>query len=417
VTGRAHAAVSLLWFALFAQWTTVVPIIVPDQVATILGSGNGAKEGISGTILAAGALIALIVAPISGALSDRSINRHGRRRSFLVWGIVGSCAGLLMLLPFAVGSSLWLYGGAYLFLQFFWNWAAGAYAGLVPDVVTDAEQGSASAWLNVMTVAGTVAGNAIIAVTYRPGKPAIALLAFAVLNAAALAVMLRRVTEPPPATPPKFAWDAFIRSFYVDPALHQNFYWVLLTRLLSNMGVWSVFTFLLFYFQDVIGVADPAKVLAALLGTGAILAIPSSFLGIRLAERQGLVRVTQTTSWILVACAIGFVLIAFRPSIVLIIPVTLVYAAAYGAYQAADWALALRVLPSRDAAGKDMGIWHVSMVLPQVLGPVGTGWMISAIKGWAGTPVAYTAAFVIGAVWLVLSAILLNWVRLPPPRS
>ena len=29
--------VSLLWFALFANWLTVVPVILPDQVATILG--------------------------------------------------------------------------------------------------------------------------------------------------------------------------------------------------------------------------------------------------------------------------------------------------------------------------------------------------------------------------------------------
>jgi hypothetical protein len=32
-----HVIVSLLWFALFAQWMTVVPIIVPDQVAVNVG--------------------------------------------------------------------------------------------------------------------------------------------------------------------------------------------------------------------------------------------------------------------------------------------------------------------------------------------------------------------------------------------
>ena len=39
----------------------------------------------------------------------------------------------------------------------------------------------------------------------------------------------------------------------------------------------------------------------------------------------------------------------------LIVPVILIYAAAFGAYQAVDWALALKVLPSPEAAGKDMG--------------------------------------------------------------
>jgi len=52
VTTWQHVIVSLLWFALSAQWMTVVPIIVPDQVAVILGGDSAAKEAISGIILA-----------------------------------------------------------------------------------------------------------------------------------------------------------------------------------------------------------------------------------------------------------------------------------------------------------------------------------------------------------------------------
>ena len=127
------------------------------------------------------------------------------------------------------------------------------------------------------------------------------------------------------------------------------------------MGIWSVFTFLLFYLKDVIGVAEPAQVLPALLGIGAVLAVPASIIGVRLAVRHGLVRITQVTSWIMAVCALYFALIAFYPSLALIVPVMLIYAAAFGAYQAVAWALALKVLPSAEAAGKDMGIWHISM--------------------------------------------------------
>jgi MFS family permease len=80
--------VSLLWFALSAQWMTVVPIIVPDQVTVILGGDSAAKEAISGTILAAGAVEAFVVAPLSGALSVRSQHRRGRRRLFLIAGVL-----------------------------------------------------------------------------------------------------------------------------------------------------------------------------------------------------------------------------------------------------------------------------------------------------------------------------------------
>ena len=99
----------------------------------------------------------------------------------------------------------------------------------------------------------------------------------------------------------------------------------------------------------------------------------------------------------------------------LIVPVILIYAAAFGAYQAVDWALALKVLPSAEAAGKDMGIWRISMVLPQILGPAVTGGMISALKVSFCDPTAYATAFGTGALWLMLSAALVTRVRLPVP--
>jgi hypothetical protein len=86
--------------------------------------------------------------------------------------------------------------------------------------------------------------------------------------------------------------------------------------------------------------------------------VPASIIGVRLAARYGLVRITQITSWIMAVFALYFALIAFYPSLALIVPVILIYAAAFGASQAVDWALALKVLPSAEAAGKDMGIWR-----------------------------------------------------------
>jgi hypothetical protein len=107
--------------------------------------------------------------------------------------------------------------------------------------------------------------------------------------------------------------------------------------------------------------------------------------------------------------------IAFRPQMVLTAPVFLVYFAGWGAYQAVDWALALRVLPRSETAGKDMGIWHVALVLPQILGPVLTGWIITGAKMAVSARFAYALAFAIAALWFSLSALLVARVRLPQP--
>jgi Na+/melibiose symporter-like transporter len=410
-----QVAVSLLWFALFANWLTVVPVIVPDQIASILGPDAAAKEGISGSILAIGAFMALVMAPIAGALSDRVRNAKGRRRPFLVAGMVGTCVALALLVPFGPGSSILLYALAILNLQFWWNWACGPYAGLIPDVVPPGSQASASAWMNIMSILGTFTGNGIAVVLYVRGHPAAALSGLIALNLVCLWVTVFRVREAPSAGAQRpFELGSFVRSFWLPPALHRSFYRVLVTRLFANLGVWSILTFLLFYLQDVVGVAEPGRVLPMVLGIGAMLGIPASLVAARLVARCGIVAIVRLTSWMMAGSAIAYVLIAVHPYPALMAAVALVYFSGWGAYQAVDWALALRVLPKSEAAGKDMGIWHVALVLPQVLGPATTGWIISGARWAVSARFAYTLAFAVAALWFSLSAVLVARLRLPP---
>ena len=408
-------AVSLLWFAFFANWLTMVPVIIPDQIASILGPDAAAKEGISGSILAIGAFMALVMAPLAGALSDRIRNAKGRRRPFLIAGMAGTCVGLALLVPFGTGSSILLYALAILNLQFWWNSACGPYAGLIPDVVPAGNQASASAWMNIMSILGTFTGNGIAVALYLHGHPAAAISGLIVINIICLAVTLKRVREPPASgAADAFALGPFLRSFWLPPAIHRNFYRVLITRLFANLGVWSMMTFLLFYLQDVVGVAEPARVLPTVLGIGALLGIPASLVAAWLSTRYGIVAIVRVTSWMMAGAAITYVAIALSPYLLLMAVVALIYFSGWGAYQALDWALALRVLPKSETAGKDMGIWHVALVLPQILGPASTGWIISGAKWAVSAQFAYTLAFAIAALWFSLSALLVARVRLPP---
>jgi hypothetical protein len=118
-----------LWFVLSAQWMTVVPDHRTGSDCIIVGGDGSAKEWISGTILAAEVVVALVVAPISGALLGSVATSARRRRLFLI-GEPGSSIGLLLLFPFGPGASLATRGGVHL-LQLRWNgWRY--YAGLIP---------------------------------------------------------------------------------------------------------------------------------------------------------------------------------------------------------------------------------------------------------------------------------------------
>jgi MFS family permease len=160
-------------------------------------------------------------------------------------------------------------------------------------------------------------------------------------------------------------------------------------------------------------VREPVSVFNVLIGIGTVLAIPASLLGARLADRYGTVAVVRATSWIMAGAVIGYVLLALHPSLAMVVPVALVFGAAYGTYQAVDWSLALEVLPDNASAGKDMGIWNVSMVLPQIVGPAATGWTLSWMKTLAGLGPAYVMSFAVAAIWLVLAASLVSRIKLP----
>jgi MFS family permease len=301
-----------------------------------------------------------------------------------------------------------------LHLSFWWNWMAGAYAGMIPDVVPEPHQSVASAWINIMTALGTGLGNLMVAILYRPDHPVVVLAAFVALSVACLWLTLRHVREPPSAgADDSFTLRAFLRSFVLDPRAYPNFYWVLVTRFFVNMGVWSISAMLLFYVQDVIGIAQAANVLPALLAVAAIISIPASLIAVWSSGRYGLVAVVQATSWIMVVATLCYVLIPFRPAFALFAPAALLFSMGWGAYQAVDWALALRVIPSRDFAGKDMGIWHVAFVLPLIIGPVVTGWLVSTLRIEVSAGTAYVGAFSIAMLWFILAAALVTRVRLP----
>ena len=261
-----------------------------------------------------------LISPIAGALSDRTRASHGRRRPFLVVGALASCAALVLLGLAGSGSSLVAYGLAYLHLQFWWNWAAGPYAGLIPDVVPARQQSAAVGWLNALGILGMILGDLLTAAFFRPpGHAGQVIGVFIALSLLGLPATLAGAREPSSAgAAPQGGSKAFLRSFHLSPRQYPAFYLVLATRLLTNMGSWSILAFLLYYLQSVLGLPreDAMRLLPTLLGAGACLAIPASLLGARLADRYGLVRVVQASNWVMAAAAIGYVLIALHPAVI-----------------------------------------------------------------------------------------------------
>jgi len=377
------------------------------------------RELWSGLTIAAGALVATVVPPVAGALSDRTRNPSGRRRPYLISGVLAAVAALPVF-AWALSGSVVTVVAVYLVLQLCWNWSAGPYAGLIPDVVEPDQRAEASGWLNVMTITGTVVGTVALTLVFRRSNPWPMTAVWIGLSLVCLLVTLRAVREPVPAAPPPWAGlGAFVRSFYLPWADNRAFYWVLITRLLNNFGVWSVLAFLVLYLQFVLGMTEQraGQLTTVLLGGGAVLGVAGSLVTARLVGRYGPVTIVRTVSWVMAATVACYVAVAAVPRVWPVVVLVPVYALVYGVYGAADWALALRVLPDGRDAGKDFGLWHICLVLPQAFGSVTTGALITVVRAVSSARVAYGVAFAVAAVWFIAAALLVPRIRLDERRA
>jgi MFS family permease len=404
-----HLAISCFWLAYNFHWGALLAIVLPSQIALIVGDEQ--KELYNGLIPSIGAAMSLVATPIAGAFSDRSTSRFGRRRPYLVVGTAINIVLLLALAGFGAGSSIWLFLLCYLGVQLGNNWSGGPYAGLIPDVVPHDQRGAASGWLALMTAVGFLLG-AVAAGRLIAGSSYGAIYGLiAGVLALFLVITVWRVRERPLTTDPgPFRAREFARSFWLRGTEYRNFYYVLFTRALVTMGIYSVFTFFQFFLRDVIRVEDAplqtSYLIAIIIGAG----IPTSLVAGRLSDRYGRKPLVYVSGGLMALASTIFIVVGFHPSLSFMFWVGALFGIGYGAYQAVDWALAIDVLPQGEAAAKDMGIWHVSLVLPQMLAPALTGVTLAAFKG-SSLLFGYTAVFILTAVWFVLGTVFVRQIR------
>jgi MFS family permease len=125
----------------------------------------------------------------------------------------------------------------------------------------------------------------------------------------------------------------------------------------------------------------------------------------RIGRRAPIVAVAST---FMAAAALIFVV---APGQVPLWPLGLLFGLGYGAYMSVDVALAVDTLPSRHAAGRDLGIWSMASTLPAVIAPVLGSAVIVLASDIGQMAVGYRGVFALATVCLVLGAALVLKVR------
>lgn len=425
-------SLSLYWFASSAHWSAILITLLPLQAERI--GGTQFKGTTLGQILALGALLSMVVAPLFGAWSDRIRTRWGRRKPFLVVGTIGNVLGLLGLafIP-SQPSALWLYIAAYLVINLFNNLATAPYSALIPDVVPAEQRGSASGWMGLMTMLGNfvggITGLALVMLGPRFGEAGAittVYIALAVLLIIGMIGTVLTVHEPEPQPVPPFAWRPFLRGIFA-PFKSHDFSWVFWTRFLVVLGTFTVQGFILYYAKDVVAggkqpfnysifgttlaqeAASATSFFILALLAGAIL---SSLVAGKLSDRYGRKRMVYLSGGLQ---ALAVALLLFNGTFTTVVLVGIVFGLGYGAYQAVDWALASDVLPSEDDYAKDMGVWHVAHTLPQTIATPIAGVLLDRMNiiGSANDnpTLGYTVIFGLAFVYFLLGTVLVRQVK------
>jgi MFS family permease len=434
-----HLTISLLWFGTNFLWGALLILLLPNQIRIMVPEH---RSTINGLVQGSAAVIAILVPLFVGALSDRCTSRMGRRRPYILWGILINIIGLGLMWfafrstdPVPVGATTGAWDAithspgliafflAYLVVQFGNNIATAAYSGIIPDLIEPAQRGKASGFMALMSQVGTLLGAVIcgpILGKYPEG------FKYAAIAGVLLIIMIVTVfavkENPLEEKQPKINWIPYIKSLWISPKEHPNFAWVWITRALVMLGFYSISPYINDFLIDRIHIKPEEvnnvapKLMAAILFASSV----SGVVGGIISDRIGRKKVVYYANTGIAVGAIGF---TFCTTEAQTLVVGVLFGLAYGAYISVDWALGTEVLPSKDNAAKEMAVWHIAMTLPQTVGAPIAGYALAAygstkeiIPGLDDPVVHYSGngyitIFLMCAVSCGLGAILLRNVR------
>lgn len=379
VPGRWIAAFAVAWLGVWMAQLAPIQKLLPDQVQAELHTTYWVDNVIAfGVISGISGVCAIVAYPLTGALSDRTTSRFGRRRPWIAAGTVVFAVSLVLL-----GLQTSVVG-----MGVFWSLAltgfcilTAALTATISDQVPVDQRGYVSGWISAPQAIGIILGVALV--TY--------VFAGALFGYTAMAVLLVLLVLPflflPDAVLPRdlrerMSWRGVVEGLWISPRRHPDFGWTLLSRVLVNFG--NAFgTSLLLYFLE-FGLRDPNAdddLLILILVYMVFVIVASLVLG-RLSDRLG-----RRKAFVFASSAVQGVaalLLAFVPELSVAVVAAALLGLGYGCFLSVDQALATQVLPDPESRGKDLGIMNIALAVPQAVAPLFGAMIVAALGGFAG---------------------------------
>ncbi len=313
-----------------------------------------------------GALLALFANPFFGRMSDRTSSRLGMRRPWMIIGLAGGSVGVLVV---AVAPNVAVVLAGWCLAQLFFNALLAVLVAVLPDQVPTAQRGMVAGVLGVCLPIAAVGGTFLVQLF--TGDELTMFLApcaiggfFVLLFAATLTD--RRLAR---ADRPTWSLREFAGTFYVNPRKSPDFAWAFASRFMLVLAYAFLTTYQAYYLLDQIGSAEtdvPGQVFLGTL-TQAALIVAASLVGGRLSDRTGRRKVFVLAASIVYGMAMFVIAIASTFNGFLV--GMAISGLGFGVYMAVDLALVADVLPDKDNAAKDLGVFNIAAALPSSVAP------------------------------------------------
>jgi MFS family permease len=387
-------AINAYWLAISTLWGALGLIVFSNLVNTVLGGTHPLAGLAVGVLTSVGVVVAIVVQPTIGAISDNTRSRLGRRKPYIIWGTLFDLL-FLALAAFAFLTAgpgdvpkFVLFAGAVVLLQFSSNFAQGPYQGYVPDLVPSSQVGVASGLFGAANLAGNL-GGALVAIVFL-NELQFPLGVFLFVGAVELITMLITVLRVPdsPGPPTDRTLPQRARAAWGTDILQQRSYvWLLISRLFVLMAMTSLSVFGVLTLRNVYGLEQAAAensffpILLAFGATALISAVPGGWLSTRIGRKP--VIYGGIAFGIVSAAVIGV-----SQEYALVVLMAIPMGVCYGVFAAVDWALMTDIIPKAES-GRYMGISNVVTGGSQAIAPLIGGVLIGSVS--------VTAAGIVGA--------------------
>ena len=368
---RDYIKITILGLALSALWGSLHSIVLPLRLLDFVD--ESLKNTYLGLLTLSGLLLAMAVQPIAGAISDRSHFRWGRRRPYILAGVI---AAILLVPGIGLVESYAAIFIIYCLMQVSANTAQGPFQALIPDLVPEGKRGMASGIKSLLEIVG---GLGLVYLIVYAGNyftsqgvswlwlvlGIIASLLLITMLTTIITVREKAVTAVSRAP----LLPTLYKSFKIDLKKSSGFIYFLASRLLFVMALTTMQSFAFYFIQDVVGAANPTTATTELLVAVGIGMGVSVYPAGRLSDRLGRKPILVSSGLL---GALGIMMLFFAPGYGYILFGSALMGIAGGTFLSSSWALATDLVPKNEEA-RYLGLTNLATAggaaLARLIGP------------------------------------------------